>query len=185
MTVKKTIAILDANVLYPAPVRDLLLHLADAKLFQPKWTQEIQVEWTGNLLSRRPDIPEQAIANTVRAMNAAFPDANVVRYKGIINDLKLPDPDDRHVLAAAIKAGATHLVTANTKDFPQKYVSTFGILVYHPDKFIQGLIEANEAAALLAFETMISRLKKPPLGRCDVLAMLEKCGLVHSARLLA
>jgi predicted nucleic acid-binding protein len=184
MTLIRTIAILDANVLYPAPIRDILLNLADARLFQPKWTKTIQEEWTRNLLANRPDITEQAIARTVKAMNSAFPDAEVTRYASIINDLKLPDPDDRHVLAAAIKAEATHIVTANTKDFPRKYITAYGLQVNHPDDFVKDLIEADFATALLAFETLVSRLKKPPLSRKDVLAMLEKCGLPNSVKLL-
>jgi hypothetical protein len=184
MTLIRTIAVLDANVLYPAPVRDILLNYADSKLFQPKWTKTIQEEWTSNLLANRPDITEQAIARTVKAMNIAFPDAVVTRYTGIINDLQLPDPDDRHVLAAAIKAEATHIVTSNTKDFPRKYIATYGMQVIHPDVFVKSLIEADFTTALLAFETMVSRLRKPPLNRKDVLAMLERCGLPNTAKLL-
>ena len=184
MTLNKTIAVLDANVLYPAPVRDILLNFADAKLFQPRWTKTIQEEWTSNLLANRPDITEQAIARTVKAMNIAFPDAEVTRYAGIINDLKLPDPDDRHVLAAAIRAEATHIVTSNTKDFPRKYIATYGLQVSHPDDFVKDLIQADFATALLAFESMVSRLRNPPLSRKDVLTMLEKCGLPSSAKLL-
>jgi predicted nucleic acid-binding protein len=184
MTLIRTIAILDANVLYPAPVRDILLNFADAKLFQPKWTKTIQEEWTSNLLANRPDITKEAIARTVKAMNIAFPDAEVNRYISIINDLKLPDPDDRHVLAAAIRAEATHIVTSNTKDFPRKYIATYGLQVSHPDNFVKDLIQTDFVTARLAFETMVSRLKKPPLSREDVLTMLERCGLPSSAKLL-
>lgn len=184
MTLIKTIAVLDANVLYPAPTRDILLNFADAKLFQPKWTKTIQEEWTRNLLANRPDITEQAIERTVKAMNAAFPDAEVTRFIGIANNLKLPDPDDRHVLAAAIKAEATHIITANTKDFPRKYIATYGLQISHPDDFVKDLIQADFTTALLAFETMVSRLRNPPLSRKDVLAMLVKCGLPNSAKLL-
>ncbi|WP_315818227.1 PIN domain-containing protein [Paraflavitalea speifideaquila] len=185
MTLIKTIAVLDANVLYPAPVRDILLNFADAKLFQPRWTKTIQEEWTRNLLANRPDITEQAIGRTVKAMNIAFPDAEVTRYSEIINNLKLPDPDDRHVLAAAIKARATHIVTANTKDFPRKYVATHGVQIRHPDDFVRDLIKADFVTALLTFETMVSRLKNPPLSRKDVLASLERCGMSNSVKLLA
>lgn len=185
MTAVGTIALLDANVLYPAPVRDLLLSFADARLFQPKWSSKIQEEWVRNLLKKRPDISEKNILKTVKAMNVAFPDAEVSKFTSIIEDLKLPDPDDRHVLAAAIKAGATFIVTANIKDFPSTYVFTHRIRVCHPDDFISGLIVANIETARMAFERMILRLRNPPLNYEDILAMLERCGLTASVKLLA
>ena len=178
MTLIKTIAVLDADVLYPAPVRDILLSFADAKLFQPKWTKTIQEEWTSNLLINRPDITLQALARTVKLMNSAFPDAQINRYAGIINELELPDPDDRHVLAAAIKAEASHIITANTKHFPRKYIATYGIQVSNPDDYVEHLIQENSVIAHVAFEAMVSRLRNPPLSYKDVLTMLEKCGLV-------
>jgi hypothetical protein len=185
MTFAKRIAVLDANVLYPAPVRDLLLSFADAKFFQPKWTKKIQQEWTKNLLANRPDLTERAIERTVKAMNVAFPDAEVSRYTGIIDDLILPDPDDRHVLAAAIKAEATHIVTTNIKDFPRKQIAEYGIQVDHPDDFVKDLIGLDYATSLLVFDTMISRLRHPPISRKDVLTMLERCGLPVTVKLLA
>ena len=180
-----TIAVLDANVLYPAPVRDLLLSLADARLFQPKWSKIIQNEWVSNLLRNRPDIIRESILQTVAAMNIAFPDAEVTRFAEMINDLKLPDPDDRHVLAVAIKAEATHIITANTRDFPSKYAAVYNLQITHPDCFVRDLILTDFDAVCLAFEKMIARLRKPPLSRKDVLVMLDKCGLASAAKLLA
>ncbi len=185
MTLLNVIAVLDANVLYPAPVRDLLLSLAASKLFQPKWTRTIQGEWTRNLISNRPDINEEALGRSITAMNTAFPDAMVIRYGGIVESIELPDPNDRHVLAAAIRAEATHIVTANTKDFPKKYIASFGVNVLSPDEFIKMLISGSPGIAYNAFETMLLRLKKPPLSRKEVLAMLEKCGLRSSVTLLS
>jgi len=185
MTMTTTIAVLDANVLYPAPVRDILLNFADAKMFQPKWTRTIQKEWTSNLLANRPDITREALEKTVKAMNIAFSDASITHFAGIIGNLKLPDPDDRHVLAAAIKAVANHIVTANTKDCPPKYIANYALQVKHPDDFAKDLIQSDPLTAFHAFETMVSRLKKPPISRKEVLSMLEKCGLPNSAKLLA
>ncbi|MET3877355.1 PIN domain-containing protein [Chitinophaga sp. OAE865] len=111
------IAVLDANVLYPAPIRDILLHLADAKLFQPKWTDLIHDEWIRNLLINRPDIKSDSLKKARTAMESAFPDAHVSSYESLIDEITLPDVDDRHVLAAAIKSRATIIVTNNVKDF--------------------------------------------------------------------
>ena len=72
---------LDANVLYPAPLRDYLLHLAGVELYKPKWTKAIQEEWVRNLLENRPDLKKENLVNTRDAMNAAFPDANIFNYE--------------------------------------------------------------------------------------------------------
>src|ERR1700679_927627 len=97
------IAILDANVLYPAPVRDYLLHLASLQLYKPKWTIEIQEEWIRNLLEKRTDLKRANLVTAKNAMNSAFPDANIVNYEELISSLSLPDDNDRHILAAAIR----------------------------------------------------------------------------------
>src|SRR5260370_9234777 len=111
-------AILDANVLYPAPLRDYLLNLAAIELFKPKWTDAIQDEWIRNLLLKRPDLKRQDLVKTRKAMDNAFPDANTTNYQELVSGLSLPDPDDKHVLAAAIVANAEIIVTSNLKDFP-------------------------------------------------------------------
>jgi predicted nucleic acid-binding protein len=107
-------ALLDANVLYPAPLRDYLLHLASLGVFEPMWTAAIQDEWIRNLLDARPDINRVALEATQRAMDIAFPGSNISGYESLINSLSLPDPDDRHVLAAAIKGKAQIIVTNNS-----------------------------------------------------------------------
>lgn len=99
-------AILDANVLYPAPLRDLLMHLAVAGLFKAKWIDAIYDEWMRNLLAHRPDLSKPQLERTRELMNRAVPDALVSGYEPLVPALTLPDPDDRHVLAAAIRAGA-------------------------------------------------------------------------------
>ncbi|MES1250216.1 MAG: PIN domain-containing protein, partial [Chitinophaga rupis] len=115
-----TTALLDANVLYPAPLRDYLLHLASLGVYEPIWTDSIQDEWIRSLIKVRPDISRAALVATQRAIDKAFPGSNVAGHESLIDNLSLPDPDDRHVLAAAIKGGAQIIVTANLKDFPTK-----------------------------------------------------------------
>lgn len=101
-----TIAVYDANVLYPAPLRDLLIRLAQAGLVQAKWTEMIHDEWTRNLLSNHSGITPEQVSRTRDLMNLAIRDSLVTGHEPLIETLQLPDPDDRHVLAAAIKAGA-------------------------------------------------------------------------------
>ncbi len=78
---QKLTVVLDACVLYPAPVRDILLSLANEGLFKPKWSNEIQNEWTRNLLSNRPDLSKEELQTTVSAMNKAITDSNVVNFE--------------------------------------------------------------------------------------------------------
>lgn len=111
-------ALLDANVLYPAPLRDYLLYLASLGVYLPLWTAVIQDEWIKNLIEARPDLKRAALEATQRSMDRAFPGSNITGYEFLIEGLSLPDPNDRHVLAAAIKGEAQVIVTANLKDFP-------------------------------------------------------------------
>jgi len=177
----RLIAVLDACVLYPVPIRDLLLSLAAAGLFKPKWSGLIQDEWRRNVLLNRPDLIAAQLERTTTMMNTAFPEAEVKRYAGVIPILTLPDLEDRHVLAAAIRCRANVLVTANLKDFPVPYLRTFNITVQHPDEFIGGLLDQHPEKALEAFRRQVARLKNPPLSAVQVLDNLRQVDLPATA----
>ena len=112
----KFIIVYDACVLYPAPLRDLLVELARTGLFQARWTEEIHAEWLRNVLADRPNTSVEKLARTKQLMNEAVLDSVVIGYEDLIMGLNLPDPDDRHVLAAAIHCGANIIVTKNLKE---------------------------------------------------------------------
>jgi len=177
-------ALLDANVLYPAPVRDYLLHLASLNLYKPKWSTKIQDEWIRNLLINRPDLTKEALKKTKAAMDSAFPDANVERYEGLISAIKLPDEDDRHVLAAAIRGKADVIVTSNLKDFPAATISIHDIEAQSPDEFISNLINLDRKKSLKALENQVKSLRYPPKTKEEVLETLTNCGLINSVDLL-
>lgn len=103
----------DVCVLYPAPLRDLLMHIAVTDLYRAKWTDAIHDEWTRNVLKDRPDLKPEQLQRTRDLMNALARDCLVTGYERLIDAVTLPDPDDRHVLAAAIRAGADIIVTFN------------------------------------------------------------------------
>lgn len=96
-------AVLDANVLYPAPIRDLLLSIAEEELFKPFWSAIIQDEWIRNLLIKRTDLNRSQLERTATLMNQAFPEAMTEEYEKWIAKITLKDPDDRHVVAVAIQ----------------------------------------------------------------------------------
>lgn len=114
------VVIYDACVLYPAPMRDLLVRLANTGVVRARWSEMILDECFRSILEQRPDLTPQALARTRELMNRAVPDCLVTGFEQLIDGLRLPDPDDRHVLAAAIRAGAQGIVTANLKDSPER-----------------------------------------------------------------
>lgn len=117
--------VLDTNVIYPIEIRDFLFWFAYYDLFTHKWSENIFEEWVR--VMREKKIDEEQILERVKRVNQAFPDGKVTNYQGLIKGLVLPDPGDRHVLAAAIKTNANVIVTNNIKDFPQEYLATFGL----------------------------------------------------------
>jgi len=172
--------VLDACVLYPAPIRDILLSLAEEGLFQAKWSEIIQEEWLRNLLKNRPDLKRTQLNQTIEAMNIAFPDANVDGFEDLIPSIKIPDKDDRHVVACAIRCAADLIVTFNVKDFPNKELSKYDIEIQKPDELISNLIDINPKLACKAFNKMVKRLKNPKKTKDEVLTTLENCGLKES-----
>jgi predicted nucleic acid-binding protein len=173
-----SIALLDANVLYPAPIRDILLQLAFEDFFQAKWTQQIQDEWVDALLRHEPQRDRQALERTRHLMNKAIPDANIENYEQLVTCLDLPDKDDRHVLAAAIVGRCDVIVTQNLKDFPNKTVNLYEIDIQHPDDFLSGFLNQSPGQFCSAVRKVRARLKNPPYSVMDYLATLTRQGLV-------
>lgn len=121
------VVVYDANVLYGNTLRDLLIRLTQTGRIQAKWTNTILDELQRNLAANRPDIPEEKLRKLRLLMNSAVRDCLVEGHEPLIEGLKLPDPEDRHVLAAAIKAKARVLVTSNLATSRQR-LSPIGIL---------------------------------------------------------
>lgn len=166
--------VLDACVLYPAPIRDLLLHLAAEDLYLPKWSKRIHEEWIRNLLANRPDLKKTHLNRTQKLMDNAFPEAIVKNFSDLEKKLSLPDPDDNHVLAAAIKSRSTKIITFNLKDFPSKKLTPHHIKAIHPDSFIISLIQSDEEKVRRAFLNQVANLKNPPMTDDEVLNVLKE-----------
>jgi predicted nucleic acid-binding protein len=155
-------ALLDANVVYSIRVTDLLLTLAEHGLFEPMWSDEILAEALEALL-RVPGRDDAAVRRRFDSMNGAFPDARVTGYGEAEDTLELPDPKDRHVLAAAIVGRAPILLTWNGKHFPQEKTVAHGVSVRTPDDFMLMLLAADSDSVLSALFEVIDRLENPPL----------------------
>jgi hypothetical protein len=177
-------ALLDACVLYPAALRDLLMHLALEDLFRPKWTEAIHDEWIRSLLLNRPDLDWRRLNRTRRLMNRAVPDATVEGYERWIEQVGLPDPQDRHVVAAAIEGGVESIVTFNVKHFPKSVLSTYGIEAEQPDSFVGRLLSFDEAAVCAAVKRQRENLGNPRTSVEHFLSTLDKQGLKSVAFVL-
>lgn len=176
--------IYDACVLYPAPLRSLLMYLALTDLFRARWTNDIHEEWMCSVRKDYPDITQGQVENIRDLMNEHVRDCLVTGYEFLIPTLTLPDPDDRHVLAAAIRAGADVIVTANLSDFPALELSEHGIEAQHPDEFIMHLLELAPQAVCAAAKHQRESLKNPPMTTAQYLLSLERQGLAQAVSVL-
>ncbi|MBL1274850.1 MAG: PIN domain-containing protein [Ectothiorhodospiraceae bacterium] len=170
-------AVFDACVLYPAPLRDLLVSVATTEQFRARWTDEIHNEWTRNVLANRPEIKAADLERTVELMNQAVPDCLVENYEGLIDSLDLPDPDDRHVLAAAIKSQADVIVTNNLKDFPEDTLKQYEVEAQSPDTFLNHLYDLNPTAFCSAVRQQRERLQNPKYTAEELLEIFYNQGL--------
>lgn len=171
-------AFLDASVLYPAPLRDLLLELAVSDLFQAKWSEAVHSEWIEALLRTRTDLTRERLEHTQAQMDAHVRDAIVTDYEQLMDVLDLPDRNDRHVLAAAVKARADLIVTANLKDFPADKLRPWNIEAQHPDEFLTHQFRLSQPKFLEAVRTVRLRLKNPPKSVDEYLDTLRTQGLL-------
>ena len=178
-------AIYDANVLYPAPLRDFLMNLALTGIYRARWSAGIHDEWKRNLLLNRPDLTPEPVVRSSSLMDAAVPDALVTDYDSLVEGLDLPDEDDRHVLAAAIKCNASVIVTFNLKDFPKAVLGVFDIEPLHPDDFIADLWDLDKAAVLEAAQRQRISLKNPPHSVQQYLDRLLQQKLPETVKLLS
>ena len=173
---ERKVVLYDACVLYPFYLRDLLVRMALTDLFQARWTDEIHDEWIRNL-SANEGIPIEQLTRTRRLMDGAVIDCLVTGYAERIPNLQLPDPDDRHVLAAAIESGAEVIVTNNLKDFPKAYLNQFGIEAMQPDEFMLVFLEEEPDLVLRAMHKQRAAYRDPKLSAEEFVVALERCGL--------
>jgi len=155
-------ALYDACVLYSAPLRDMLMRLAVTDLYRARWTEDIHDEWIRNLRENRPDIDPEALERTRDLMSLYVRDSLVTGYEGLIDSIILPDVNDRHVLAAAIRSGAGVIVTYNLNDFPPDILDNYGIEAQHPDDFITHLLDLSPGQVCSAVKRQRASLKNPP-----------------------
>lgn len=167
--------VLDACVLYPTVLREILTDVAQAGLFQPIWSQRILDEW--RLAADRNDLPAGV---EIALLTDRFPGSRV-EGQGGADGLDLPDAADRHVIETALAAGAHGIVTANLRDFPPRALSAVGLRAIHPDEFLRDLYlnapqpveaavtateaRAAKAGAAMSRKELMRRARLPRLAK--------------------
>lgn len=174
----------DACVLYPAALRSFLMYLAVTDLYHAWWSNDIYEEWMRNVVKDRADIPREQVERIRDLMNLHVRDCLVTGYEPLIGGLTLPDPNDRHVLAAAIRCGADTIVTFNLKNFPEESLKPYGIEAQHPDEFLNCQLDLAANVVCSAAKKQRNSLKNPPMNVEEYLASLERQGLAQTVSAL-
>lgn len=174
------VVLYDACVLYPAPLRDLLIRLANTGIVRARWSETILDECFRNILENRPDLKPAALDRTRELMRQAVADCVVTGFEDLVEGLHLPDPDDRHVLAAAIHSGAQAIVTFNLDDFPADKLAQYNVEAKHPDEFVLNTIDLAPGLVTTVLGEQARSLKNPPRTVGELLDTLRDQGLVRS-----
>ncbi|MFD3627931.1 PIN domain-containing protein [Streptomyces sp. NPDC058698] len=177
------VVIYDACVLYPNTLRDLLIRVSLNGFVRARWTDMILDEVDRNI-AQDYGISPAKLQRRRALMNGAIRDCLVTGFEPLIEGLKLPDPDDRHVLAAAIQAGAQVVVTNNRKDFPPDYLNNWGIERKGADEFVLDLIGLDDRVVYACVQEIATSRRRPPQTFEDVLGQLERSGLTESVAAL-
>jgi predicted nucleic acid-binding protein len=136
MAYKPPVVVYDSCVLYPFHLRNLLIQCAVDRLVEARWTDEIHQEWMRSLAADRPGLTVERLRATRDLMKSVLPEADVAGYAPHIPEIELPDPDDRHVVAAALAGGASLIVTWNLRHFPAKELARYGLGRQAPDDLL-------------------------------------------------
>ena len=160
------------------------MHLTLLDLFSARWTEMIHAEWIRNLLAQRPDLRPEQLTRTKNLMNLHAGEALVEGYESLIDKLVLPDPDDRHVLAAAIHAKADLIVTFNLRDFPASALQPYAVAAIHPDDFLLTLVNVDSERVQLAAERQRKSLRNPPKTPDEYWQIMRANGLPQTVKRL-
>ncbi len=173
MAYEPPVAVYDACVLYPFHLRNLLVQCAVDRLVEARWTDEIHDEWIRNLAANAPVTPIDHLIAARDLMNAALPNATVTNYQAYISGITLPDPDDRHVVAAGVAAGASLIITWNIKDFPARELARHKLRKQIPDTLLMELYAAVPTLVIEATRKARANLRKSKVSGAEFVGALE------------
>ncbi|MCY3779301.1 MAG: PIN domain-containing protein [Chloroflexi bacterium] len=172
-------AFLDANVLYSAAVRDICMEVALAKMHRAKWSADVHREWIEAVSRNRPDLKPNNLQRTRELMDLSIPSALVAGYEQLIECIPLEkDPDDRHVVAAAIVGQCDVIVTNDLSHFPKDKLRRYDLEVLRPDDFLANHLDLEPGTFCTAVRTARVTKKNPPYTVEEYLSNLTAHGLV-------
>ncbi|WP_421935423.1 PIN domain-containing protein [Phenylobacterium sp.] len=171
------IAVYDACVLYPFQLRNLLVQCAADRLVEARWSDDIHDEWMRNLLAKEPRLTRTRLEATRDLMDRVLPQARVTGYEARIPAITLPDPEDRHVVAAAAEAGASVIVTWNVRDFPAAELRRHGLRKLTPDGLLTALYEEDPDTVAASVENARRNLNLSRVSKAAYLEVLHRQGL--------
>jgi len=171
-------AFLDANALVPISLVDTILRCADEELFRPLWSERILSEAHRAIVRVEPSLADSRVEYRLNRMKAAFPEAMVRNYQSLEDQIVIPDPDDRHVVAAAYVGSADLIVTNNLKDFPDSILTQFGLEAVTPDRFLQDMLDLAPTIVHRVIVAQASDAQNPPRSIIDVLIALGRAGAI-------
>lgn len=174
------VALYDASVLRPGALRDLLVRLGCSGLYQAKWTEHILDEAFLAIVSEQPEL-DQKLDRLRELMRGSIPDVTVTGYEDLVPSLELPDPNQRHVLAAAIACSAQVVVTSNPRRFPEAQLQRYNIEAQSPDEFIINVLELAPARVVSIVQDQARALAQPEIPFEDLLDRLRAVGLPRTA----
>ena len=163
--------VLDANVLFPVVLRDVLLEFSVSGLLRTFWTSEILVEFSRALV-RTSRHSEDSAAGLVSEMQAFFPSSFVDGYEHLTHSNMCADPKDEHVVGAAIHIKADAIATFNLKDFPKDLFEYFGIRLSHPDNLLTDVFESNTGLTCQVLGTVVGNYDRSPTTAAELSARL-------------
>lgn len=153
-------------------------------MFRAHWSDGILDEMVRSILRRRPDLTAAQLDRTRDLMCNAVADCITTGYEELIDGLHLPDPDDRHVLAAAIRSGSQVIVTENVSDFPAAVLQTYNVEAQTPDVFVLHLIDLSPTTVFSVLEAQAAALRNPPMTVDQLLDRLAHSGLPRACAAL-
>lgn len=173
--------VLDACVLVPISLADTLLRTAEKQLFRPVWSERILAETMTAILRVHPNVDPKLIEKRMWFMNETFPGAMVRDLDDLVSGLSLPDPNDNHVLAAALRGRCDAIVTANLQDFPAKYLDRFGLEAISPDDFLLNQLDLATRPVLDCLLEQAAATQNPSLEIEELLVNLGRAGAPNFA----
>jgi hypothetical protein len=184
MAFEPSVAVFDACILYPFHLRNIVVQAAVDRLVEARWTDAIHDEWIRNLTVDAPAIPIERLQITRRLMTDAVPTAMVSGYEEHIPNVILPDPHDRHVVAAGIAAKATLILTWNLRHFPENELKKFGLRKMNPDEFLSELFDKAPELMIGSLANARRNLSKTRVSASDFISIVENQKLAQLAKRL-